>query len=299
MGQIYLPGLNWVLLAATIAIVLIFRSSDRLAAAFGLAVSATMTITTVLFAAVARVRWRWATWKVTAVAGVFLVADVSFVIANTFKFMDGGWLPLVIGAAVFILMSTWMMGRRLLSIATRDRGLPVPDFLASLELNPPHRVRGIGVFLAEEPNHVPLVLLHHLKHNQVLHETVVLLTIITEDVPRVPALERIQVNELALGFHTVVARYGFMEEPDVPDLMSKTAEECAAGGHTTLKRELNRTTYYLGRVTVVPPSKGDARQMTRWRVKLFRLLKQNERSASLYFGIPANRVVELGTRVEL
>jgi KUP system potassium uptake protein len=299
IGQIYLPGLNWILLAGTIAIVLMFRSSDRLAAAFGLAVSATMTITTLIFAGVARVRWGWARWQVAAVAGVFLVADVSFFTANAFKFKDGGWLPLAIGAGVFVVMTTWMMGRRLLSNATRERGLPMDDFLKSLALNPPHRVRGIGVFLAEEANVVPLVLLHHLKHNQVLHQSVVLLTIVTEDVPRIASSERVRVDEYSLGFLTVEARYGFMEEPDVPAVMVRVAELRAAHGDPSLSREANRTTYYLGRVTVIPPSKRDGRRMMRWRVRLFRLLKQNERSASLYFGIPANRVVELGTRVEL
>jgi KUP system potassium uptake protein len=299
MGQIYLPGLNWVLLAATIAIVLVFRSSDRLAAAFGLAVSATMAITTILFAAVARVRWRWPRWRVFGLAGVFLVADLSFVAANTFKFKDGGWLPLVIGTAVFALMSTWYTGRRMLNDATRERGLPVDDFLKSLGLNPPHRVRGVGVFLASEQGAVPLVLLHHLKHNQVLHETVVLLTLLTEEVPRVAEDRRVEVAELSLGFYSVVAHVGFMESPSVPAIMTRAASLSSADAKTGFRDEPGRTTYYLGRITVVPPSSRDSARMFRWRVKLFRLLKRNERSASLYFGIPANRVVELGTRVEL
>jgi KUP system potassium uptake protein len=294
IGQVYLPGLNWVLLAGTIAIVLAFRSSDRLAAAFGLAVSATMAITTVLFAAVARRRWRWSWWRVAGLAGVFLVADVSFVVANAFKFVDGGWLPLVIGAVVFVTMSTWYTGQRWLNHATRERGLPIDDFLKSLALNPPHRIRGTGVFLTGEPDAVPLVLLHHLKHNQVLHECVIVLTLMTEEVPRVAADRRVEVTDLALGFHSVVAHNGFMEEPDVPAIMTR-----AAALSPTIRDEPARTTYYLGRITVVPPSSRDSARMFRWRVKLFRLLRQNERSATLYFGIPANRVVELGTRVEL
>jgi KUP system potassium uptake protein len=294
MGQIYLPGLNWVLLAATLAIVLLFRSSDRLAAAFGLAVSATMAITTVLFAAVARVRWRWPRWRVAALAGVFLIADISFVVANAFKFVDGGWLPLVIGAAVFITMSTWYTGRQMLIEATRERGLPIDDFLKSLALNPPHRIRGTGVFLSVDRDTVPLVLLHHLKHNQVLHDTVVLLTLATEEVPRVAKDARVDVEDLQLGFHVVVAHDGFMEEPNVPAIMAR-----AASLSPGIRDEPARTTYYLGRITVIPPSSRDSARMFRWRVKLFRLLKRNERSATLYFGIPANRVVELGTRVEL
>jgi KUP system potassium uptake protein len=294
MGQIYLPGLNWVLLVATLAIVLMFRSSDRLAAAFGLAVSATMAITTVLFAAVARVRWRWPRWRVAALAGVFLVADLAFFAANAFKFLDGGWLPVVIGAVVFATMSTWYTGRRHLTEATRERGLPIHDFLTSLALNPPYRIRGTGVFLSVDRDTVPLVLLHHLKHNQVLHDTVVLLTLITEEVPRVAMDARVDVKDLSLGFHVVVAHDGFMEVPNIPEIMAK-----AAASSPGIRDEPARTTYYLGRITVIPPSSRDAGRMFRWRVKLFRLLKRNERSASLYFDIPANRVVELGTRVEL
>jgi KUP system potassium uptake protein len=298
-GQIYLPGLNWVLLAATVAIVLAFRSSDRLAAAFGLAVSATMAITTLLFAGVARLHWHWPRWRVAAVAGVFAIADLSFLAANAFKIVDGGWLPLVIGAAVFVAMSTWYVGTGLLTAATRERAFPLGDFLESLALNPPHRIRGIGVFLAADTGVVPLVLLHHLKHNQVLHETVVLLTIITEDVPRVSEEQRIDVTDLTLGFHSVVAHYGFMEQPDVPKAMAKTASRYDATARDGIRDDPARTTYYLGRVTVIPPSSPAAGRMRRWRVKLFELLKRNDRSATLYFGIPANRVVELGTRVEL
>jgi KUP system potassium uptake protein len=293
IGQIYLPGLNWLLLAATVGIVLIFRSSDRLAAAFGLAVSTTMAITTILFAAVARTRWHWSRWQVAACAGTFLIADLSFVAANAFKFRDGGWLPLFIGTFVFVIMTTWMAGRRLLRQATQERALPTGEFLESLGLNPPHRVRGTAVFLAVEPNHVPLALLHHLKHNQILHETVVLLTVRTAEVPRVPETERVEVKSFPLGFHEVIANYGYMDEPDIPRAMV-----LAASSDKGIPNEPNRTTYYLGRITVIPRSEGVG-LMRRWRAKLFGLIRRNERSVSLYFGIPANRVIELGTRVEI
>ena len=301
IGQIYLPGLNWVLLAGTIIIVLAFRSSDRLAAAFGLAVSTTMAITTMLFAAMAHLRWRWPLWRVGIVSGVFLIADLAFVAANTSKFAAGGWLPLVLGTAVFVLMSTWYTGRRLLLAATRERGLPIEDFLTSLALNPPYRVRGVGVFLAPDSGSVPLVLLHHLKHNQVLHEKVLLLTLETAEVPRVRPAEQVSVTPFTLGFHGVVARYGFMEEPHVPAVVSRAAAISATMDDPALRvpDEAGRTTYYLGRVTVSPPEDRKRSQMAAWRVKLFRFLQRNERSASLYFRIPPNRVVELGTRVEL
>jgi KUP system potassium uptake protein len=293
IGQIYLPGLNWMLMLVTLGIVFTFRSSDRLAAAFGLAVSTTMAITTLLFAVVARVRWRWPVALVVAVAGVFLVADIAFVLANLFKFKDGGWLPLALGLTVFLVMTTWIEGRRRLSIATSERALPVDVFLPSLALNPPHRVRGTAVFLAAETEGVPLVLLHHLKHNQVLHETVVLLTITTEEVPRVADADRLRVESLSLGFHRVIARYGFMEEPDAPRVIAAAA---LARGTAD---EQARTTYYLGRLSVLPASERRSGQMSRWRVSLYRFLKRNERSATMYFDIPPNRVVELGTRVEL
>jgi KUP system potassium uptake protein len=297
IGQIYLPSLNWVLLGATVAVVLAFRSSDRLAAAFGLAVSTTMAITTVLFGIVARSRFRWPRWRVAAVAGGFLVADIAFVAANAFKFLDGGWLPMIIGAIVFATMWTWYIGRRLLMKVTREAGMPVEDFLTSLARDPPVRVPGVAVFLATDIDVVPLVLLHHLQHNQVLHETVVLLKVSTEDVPRVRSLDRMELAELRLGFNTVVAHYGFMEQPDVPGIIRRAASMSAANGAPFIPDDPPRTTYYLGKVTVIPPS--SVSRIIRWRTMFFRWLKRNERSATLYFGLPSNRVVELGTRIEL
>jgi KUP system potassium uptake protein len=292
IGQIYLPALNWVLMFATIAIVLAFRSSDRLAAAFGLAVSTTMAITTLLFAAVARLRWQWRWISVISVAGVFFIADFSFVIANTFKFIDGGWLPLLIGTVVFLLMSTWQAGRRMLASCTREKSLPLERFLESLTRHPPHRVRGTGVFLATDHEGVPTVLLHHLKHNQVLHETVVLLTITTEETPTVCEEDRVQTEALSLGFHRVVGRYGFMEEPDAPHVL-ELARKLGA------PIDPDRTTYYLGRTTIVPPEQSRRSILARLRIRLFAIMKRNDRSATLYFNIPPNRVVELGTRFEL
>lgn len=291
-GQIYLPALNWILMCATIAIVLTFRSSASLAAAFGLAVSMTMAITTILFAAVARTRWRWRWITVIGVAGFFLLADMAFVVANAFKFADGGWLPLVIGAAVFGLMSTWHTGRRLLNALTRERAVPLETFLESLARNECHRVRGTGVFLAADADFAPLVLLHHLKHNQVLHETVVILTITTESAPTVADETRVQTQALSLGFHRVVARYGFMEEPNVPSVLAQATQQ-------RVPIDADRTTYYLGRTTIVPPDPDRPSRMWKPRLRLFALMKRNDRSATLYFDIPPNRVVELGTRVEL
>jgi KUP system potassium uptake protein len=291
-GQIYLPGLNWILMFATIGIVLAFRSSERLAAAFGLAVAATMTITTVLFGAVARTRWEWPPWKVLAVCGFFLTADVAFLTANLVKFLDGGWLPLLIGAAVFTTMSTWASGQKLLHEKMRVRAAPLREFIESLARNPPHRIRGTGVFLARDRDGVPLVLLHHLKHNQVLQETVVILTITTAETPVVIDSERTTTESLGGGFHRVVGRFGFMEDPDAPAILRQAA-------HLGVPVDHDRTTYYLGRTTLVPHEERTAPRMSRLRLMLFGFLKRNDRSATLYFGMPPNRVVELGTRVEL
>jgi KUP system potassium uptake protein len=251
-----------------------------------------MAITTVLYAAVARTRWRWRWTTVIAVAGSFLVADLAFVIANAFKFADGGWLPLLIGAVVFGLMSTWHAGRQILSAVTRERAVPLESLLTSLARNVPHRVRGTGVFLTPDIEVAPIVLLHHLKHNQVLHESVVLLTITTEDVPAVEDEVRVETEPLSLGFHRVIGRYGFMEDPNVPAVLMRASER-------GVPIDADRTTYYLGRTTIVPPDRERPSRMWRPRVRLFALMKRNDRSATLYFDIPPNRVVELGTRVEL
>jgi KUP system potassium uptake protein len=198
-------------------------------------------------------------------------------------------------------MWTWYVGRRMLLRATRDRGLPIDDFLTSLSRNPPGRVRGVAVFLAPDIDVVPLVLLHHLKHNQVLHDTVVLLKVSTEDVPRVRDEDRLELSELRLGFNTLVAHYGYMEQPDVPRIISRAARLSAANGAPLIPDDPPRTTYYLGKVSVIPPTAGERKVgwIFRGRVMLFRVLKRNERGATLYFGIPPSRVVELGARIEL
>jgi KUP system potassium uptake protein len=297
IGQVYLPTLNWTLMVATIAIVLLFRTSDNLAAAFGLAVSTTMAITTILFAALAYTRWKWSWWSVAAVAGVFLVADTAFVLANTLKFLDGGWLPLAIGAVVFSIMASWFGGRATLTSERRERAFPLDAFIDSLALSPPHRVTGTAVFLTEETDVVPVALLHHLKHNQVLHERIVLLTLVTEEVPRVAEHERVSVVELKLGFVKVVARYGFMEEPNVPRALQLATDLAGCESLDPMT-----TTYFLGRQTLVPPHRRQGkwwRWWHRWSLSLFILLSRNEHNAILRFGLPPNRVVELGQHVEM
>jgi KUP system potassium uptake protein len=292
IGQIYMPGLNWLLMFGTIAVVLIFRSSASLAAAFGLAVSTTMAITTVLFAALARTRWQWPAPRVALVAGGFLIADLAFVAANALKFADGGWLPVVIGTTMFLITFAWYTGRSTLYWSRKDSGLPVEAFVYGLERSPPHRARGTAVFLSEQSASVPTVLLHHLKHNQVLHEKVVLLTLVTDEAPRLNDAERIRLERFKFGVLRIVARFGFMEAPNVPKVLA------LAGG--LAGEELYdpmTTSFYLGHESLVVPRKGNPAK--RWLLRLFVWLRKNERDAISHFGIPPNRMVEMGARLEL
>jgi KUP system potassium uptake protein len=292
IGQIYLPALNWALMIACLVVVIGFRSSTRLAAAFGLAVSGTMAITTLLFVAVARGRWQWGVARVTVVAGGFLLIDLAFLGANLLKLRDGGWIPLVIGGGVFALLSTWQRGRSLLRVAEEERSGPatgVDPVLASIREGSAARVRGTAVYLHAVPEGIPRTLLHNLKHNRVVHERVVFLTVLTEDIPYVPSAERVTVTGLAPGFWRVVARYGFRDEPFVPDVM-------AQAGTQGLPFRQDETTYFLGRETIISAAKPG---MARWRERLFGLMVRNARPATSYFGLPPNRVVELGAQVEI
>jgi KUP system potassium uptake protein len=292
-GQIYMPTLNWLLMGGTIAIVLGFRSSASLAAAFGLAVSATMAITTVLFAALARFRWHWSPLRIAAVSGVLFVADAAFVGANALKFADGGWLPLTLGGLIFLLMLSWHYGRQQLALARHPGdGLLLEEFIQSLRHHPPHRVQGTAIFLSETSPEVPKILLHHLKHNQVLHERVVLLALETADLPRVSESERLQWQDLGQGFMRVVARHGFMESPNLPTLLQRTSSACGKSLFDPMQ-----TSFYMGRESVsVLPSRAWLKSML---LRVFIWLRRNELDATTHFGIPANRVVELGARLEI
>ncbi|MGH7497890.1 MAG: potassium transporter Kup, partial [Gemmatimonadales bacterium] len=292
IGQIYIPQVNNVLMVACLGLVVSFRSSANLAATYGVALSITMTITTVLFAVVARKRWGWSRWKVGSLTGVFLVVDLAFVGANLVKVPDGGWFPLVVAALIYTMMSTWKKGRARLSAIVRENTLPLDIFLQDIARRKPHRVPGTAVFLTSDPSGAPPVLLHHLKHNQVLHEKVMLLSIATEEIPQVDAGERVQCRELGEGFYQVSAHYGFMETPDVPTILRSLAERSGAGKPVATRP--NRTTFYLGRETLIV----GAGHMARWRKKLFIFMTRNAQSATAFFGLPPNRVVELGAQVE-
>ncbi|HET8722982.1 MAG TPA: potassium transporter Kup [Anaeromyxobacteraceae bacterium] len=292
-GQIYIPEVNWMLATGTVALVFGFGSSDALAAAYGIAVTGTMTITTLLFHRVARDRWRWTRWAVWPLTGSFLVVDVAFLLANLVKIRDGGWFPLVAGLAIFTILSTWKLGRDALARNVANTTLPLDLFLPDLERHPPHRIPGTAVFMTSDPNGTPGVLLHHLKHNKVLHKRVLIVSVVTEEIPSVDPGARAIVRDLGNGIHAVTARYGFMETPNVPQMLAGLPPGAIPGPR--LEKSEMETTYYLGRETLL--ASGPAR-MPRWRKRLFIVLARNALSASAFFGLPPNRVVEMGAQVQ-
>ncbi|MSU21239.1 MAG: potassium transporter Kup [Pedosphaera sp.] len=288
-GQIYVPYINWALMLSCIGLVIGFGSSSSLAAAYGIAVTLTMVITTVLFYVVARYRWGWSFWLAGLEAGVFLLIELAFFGANALKISHGGWFPLVVGALIFTLMMTWQRGRQLLAEKLRSGSLPLNLFLADIKANPPLRVRGTAVFLFSNSDGTPLALLHNLKHNMILHERVVILTILTDDIPHVDPMSRLSTEELGDGFYRVIGHYGFMEDPDVPQLL----RGCAAQG---LEFSEDRTTFFLSRETLIATAHPG---MAIWREKLFAFMARNAQRPTEFFRLPANRVVELGMQVEI
>ena len=287
-GQIYVPEVNKALMVFCLLLVLSFRDSSGLSAAYGIAVTGTMAITSLLFAVVARSRWHWSLWHVALLTAAFLALDLSFLVANVVKIEHGGWVPLVMGVAVYTLMSTWKKGRAELYTLHAARTLPIDLFLQSLERTPVPRVPGTAVFMTGSAAGTPVVLLHHLKHNKTLHETVVLLSVETRGIPEVAADERTTLVELGNGFFRIVASYGFMESPNVPAVLASVA-------HRGVPIAPMATSYYLGHERLVLTGGAG---MPRWRKKLFALMSRNARSATEFFQIPPNRVLELGAQIE-
>ena len=296
LGQIYVPEINWALMVACLALVAGFQSSSSLAAAYGIAVAGTMTITTILFASVARTRWNWPAWRVGVIAAPFLVVDLAFLSANLVKVADGGWFPLVVGVLVFTLMTTWKQGRYFLTSALRESALPLIDVIKDVDRRRVYRVPGTAVFMTSDPEGAPPVLLHHLKHNKVLHEKVILLSIQGEEIPQVPEKDRVDFKELGSGFYQVIASYGFMESPDVPAVLQALSLKGDAMDLGGLTVKVMETTFYLGRETLLPT--GSAK-MARWRKRLFIVMTRNAQSASTFFNLPPNRVVEMGAQIQL
>jgi KUP system potassium uptake protein len=287
-GQIYIPEVNRILMVACIALVLAFRESSHLAAAYGIAVTGTMSITSLLFFQLTR-QWGWAMWKSVALVALFLTFDLAFLGANVVKITEGGWFPLLMAAAVFVVMTTWKTGRRTLGRHIIASTLPTELFLADVESTKPHRVQGTAVFMTSNPDGAPPVLLHHFKHNKVLHQQVILLSVQTKHVPEVSAAQRIAFKELGLGFWQVTATYGFMETPNVIECLTLCNER-------GLPVDPQAASFYLGRETLLTSGRSS---MARWRKVLFAILSRNARPANMFFNIPPNRVVELGTQIEL
>jgi KUP system potassium uptake protein len=272
-----------------IAIVVGFGSSSNLAAAYGVAVTATMVITTVLLGVVAREKWGWGLPPALALTGFFLVIDLAFFGANVIKIPHGGWFPLVVGAGIFLLMTTWKKGRRILAERLLARAHPIADFLRDVGERPPVRVPGTAVFMNGTATGTPPALMHNLEHNKVLHERVVLLTVKTRQVPHVEPQDRVKVESLGHELYRLIINYGFMEDPDIPSVL----ESMEPPGPTF---DLKDVTYFLGRETVIASRDSD---MMIWREKLFALMSRNASSATAYFCLPPDRVVEMGSQIEI
>lgn len=294
-GQIYIPEVNSALMLGCILVVLGFRSSTALGAAYGIAVTGTFLMTTALLYTVARVWWGWSKTRTLAFVGPFFVIDLAFFGANLLKVKDGGWVPLAVAFGIFTLMTTWQRGRLIVRSLLRDASIPLDALLRDLDdANPdkrfrPARVPGTAVFLTSESKDAPLVLLHHLKHNKVLHEHVVLLSIVSAQVPEVPITERVEVTTFPHNFSRVKARFGFMQTPNVPEILSLSTERGIIAKPT-------ETTYYLGRENLLPTG---SKPLARWRKRLYIFMQRNARPATEFFGIPPNRVVELGAQMEI
>ncbi|MGE5255259.1 MAG: potassium transporter Kup [Hyphomicrobiales bacterium] len=288
-GQIYIPGINYALLIACLALVLSFKESSRLAGAYGLAVTATMGLTSLLYLVATRYVWGWSWWQALPPVALFLFFDASYFGANLFKILDGGWITLVVAIGITIIFTSWRRGRDEVRKQLYSGLLPLDAFLADLERHKLTRVKGTAVFMTISPDGTPPTLLHHVKHNQTLHEHVVLLTIQAADVPMVSEEDRVRFERLTSGFYRLVAWCGYMESPNVPKILRLAA--CFG-----LQLEPTKTTFYLGRETLLTTG---ASPMPHWRKSLFAYMSRNAANPATYFGIPPNRVVELGAQIRL
>jgi KUP system potassium uptake protein len=289
IGQVYVPGINWALMAGAILLTLAFQHSDNLAGAYGVAVSTTMLITTLMLYMVMQARWRWSPSAALAVIMPFLVLDLAFFSSNALKILHGGWISLLVAAVAYLFMTTWKEGREVLRKKLVGQNVSEEHFLQDLDRNKPLRVPGLAIFLAGHAGGIPRTLLHNFKHNRIIHERVILLTVHTEEVPRVDEKERIETRILGQGFYRIILRFGFGEHPDLPHVLKKVNLE-------GIDFHPMNTTFFLGRETMIVSSKGT---MPVWRKLLFAAMSRNALDASKFFRLPPNRVVEIGIQVEL
>jgi KUP system potassium uptake protein len=288
IGQIYIPRVNWLLMAAIVALVVGFGSSDRLAGAYGLAVTGAMLVDVLLASAVAILVWRWHWLVAVSIFGFLAIPDLAFFAANALKIPEGGWLPLLVAAGVFFTITTWRRGREMVMRERREGSLPLSMFLERME-RMPSRVAGTAVFLTADASSTPPAFLHNLKHNKILHERIVVLQVETMDVPRAPDRQRIEVERLGKGFYSVIARYGFMEQPDVPAALR------ACRPHGIAYDEME-TSFFLGRETLVPAQRS---RLGRWRRGFFISLSHTASATKVFFRIPPNRAIELGNQIQI
>lgn len=289
IGQIYIAPVNWLLMVCAISLVIGFHSSSKLAAAYGVAITSTMLITTTLFFVVARRRWGWSWLGAGVLAGLFFVVDIPFFLANISKIFHGAWFPLVIGAAFFTMMLTWKEGRNILAEQILSLSPSIDDFRKSLEANPPQKVRGQAVFLTGRPDRVPQAVVQNVNHNKILHSDVAILHFKTEDIPRVPNFEKVDVEKLLGGFYIIVAHHGFMETPRIETILALAREK-------GVEIKLENTSFFLGREKLIIRDKP---KMGVWRSNLFVFLSRNSMDASSFFDIPSNQVIEVGVQLEL
>ena len=287
-GRIYLPGINWALMLACMGLVIIFKESSRLAGAYGIAVTATMATTSILFFFVISRNWYWSYWKVIPIILVFLIFDLAFFGANLLKLVDGGWFTITVGILLAIIMSTWKEGREKLSRRKSTQKIPIESFLESVSKEKPVRIPGTGVFMTISPAGTPNALMVHFRHTGVLYEQVVLLTIHTTDVPRVLPDKRLKATRLGQGFYRIELFFGFMETPQVPRSLLRFE-------HPDIRIDSDRTTYYLGRETLLTTGRS---KMMQWRKRLFAFISRNVQTPTVYFGLPPDRVIELGVEIE-
>jgi len=289
IGQIYVASVNWMLMVCTIALVIGFQSSSKLAAAYGVAVTSTMLITTILFFIVSIKQWNWPVWSSALLAGLFFMVDIPFFAANISKILHGAWFPLVIGLLFFTMMLTWAKGRKLLAEQLRKIMPPVHQYIVDLSSHPPKRIEGDAVFLTGNRHIVPLALIKNVKHNKIVHTRTVLLHFRAEDIPKVPNLEKVKTEKLGGGFYRIEARYGFMEDPQLNTVLSLA---CGQGLDLTPEK----TSFYIGRENLIISEKPG---MTKWRAGLFVFMSRNAANVSTFFSLPVDQVIEIGIRLEI